>query len=273
MKRANVGDYVKVIKKVSYYNNVDIGDVGIVNYVSDSGKYSVHIEGKKNPKETLNTYRCYGKPYDFWIPFNSCEIVTDTVGVIEDDVLYKCLFNNADAYTATWDDIPNDIKELVEIGILTKEEALAKCSNNLNQEREVIKVKEIRNQKVVDLYYERQFALLEENHKKEYELIKKEDKHYQFIESIQKQIDNYVKENEEDLKGETLHVNCFSMTKESSKKIDDLESRYAEKKKELQAVKAEVLAMISGCETYEQEMEILKSYKIVDKNNRMISGE
>lgn len=40
--------------------------------------------------------------------------------------------------TATWDDIPNDIKDLVEMGVYTKEEALAKCTSNGSRERRMV---------------------------------------------------------------------------------------------------------------------------------------
>ena len=40
--------------------------------------------------------------------------------------------------TATWDDIPDDIKELVEMGVFTEEEALAKCTANGSRERRMV---------------------------------------------------------------------------------------------------------------------------------------
>ena len=39
---------------------------------------------------------------------------------------------------ATWDDVPDDIKELVEMGIYDEEEALAKCSANGSRERRMV---------------------------------------------------------------------------------------------------------------------------------------
>ena len=40
--------------------------------------------------------------------------------------------------TATWDDIPDDIKAFVEIGLYTKEEALAKCTVSGSKERRMV---------------------------------------------------------------------------------------------------------------------------------------
>ena len=40
--------------------------------------------------------------------------------------------------TATWDDIPDEIKDLVEAGVYSKEEALAKCTANGSRERRMV---------------------------------------------------------------------------------------------------------------------------------------
>ena len=40
--------------------------------------------------------------------------------------------------TATWDDIPDEIKDLVDMGVYTKEEALAKCTANGGRERRMV---------------------------------------------------------------------------------------------------------------------------------------
>ena len=40
--------------------------------------------------------------------------------------------------TASWDDLPDDIKDLVEMGVYTEEEALAKCTSNGNRERRMV---------------------------------------------------------------------------------------------------------------------------------------
>ena len=40
--------------------------------------------------------------------------------------------------TATWDDLPDDIKDLVEMGVYTEEEACAKCTANGSKERRMV---------------------------------------------------------------------------------------------------------------------------------------
>ena len=63
--------------------------------------------------------------------------------------------------TATWDDVPDQIKDLVEIGVYSEEEALAKCTANGSRERRmVLKKPQIRlvgedKTPVVSIYPER----------------------------------------------------------------------------------------------------------------------
>ena len=39
---------------------------------------------------------------------------------------------------ATWDDVPDEIKDLVDMGVYSREEALAKCTANGNRERRMV---------------------------------------------------------------------------------------------------------------------------------------
>ena len=43
-----------------------VGDIGVVTYVASTGKYSVKVNGKKNPH--FDPDRKYGENGDFWIP-------------------------------------------------------------------------------------------------------------------------------------------------------------------------------------------------------------
>lgn len=43
--------------------------------------------------------------------------------------------------TATWDDVPQDIKDLVEVGVFTEEEALSRCSDNPTREQRMVLTK------------------------------------------------------------------------------------------------------------------------------------
>lgn len=234
--KIQIGDYVKIIKKLPYKdieNIVEIGDIGKVNYIASTGKYSVHINGKKNPHDigSLSKQRNYGKLFDFWIPFSCCEKITN-----EDELMRKCLFENADAL--------DQIKE-----------------------REEINMKEIRNQSVVDLYFSRkqeEFDKLRDKKKKE---ILQADVNYTFAAELQRQLDEYSKDKEE-LANIKLDIQ-LPVTKESNEMLFKIDAEFLKLCKSLAQNKKEVISMLSGCETYDQEMVILKSYGIVSEDNTM----
>jgi hypothetical protein len=271
--KAKVGDYVKVIKKLPYKDqmDVDIGDIGVVNYVASTGKYSVHIDGKKNPKDKDAKSRAYGKLYDFWIPFECCEVIDN------EELTKKCLFENADAldtytYIGTIDNtvclstISNDVSTWS--GVIYKSD----CSTSLydySKEREEKKMKEIKNQKVVDLYFKRKEEVLKNEFEAAKDAIVKADSNYAFIKQLKDQFDEYIEKNEI----KDVIKNAFPelpLTEESETKCNEAYNDCTKRIDELNHFKEEILAMLSGCETYEQEMEILRGYYIVTDDNRLV---
>lgn len=58
--------------------------------------------------------------------------------------------------------------------------------------------------------------------------------------------------------------------KDTLEKLDELQSAYDDKICEIELKKNEINAMLNIAETFEQKMEILKNYKIVDKNGIFI---
>ena len=336
--KAKVGDYVKIIKKLPYKDqkyDVDIGDIGIVNYVASTGKYSVHIDGKKNPHDLNKTQkRICGELYDFWIPCNCCEVINNfkfkigekvrinypqaikvhnCIGTIvkpnheisnfmryvidilnvdkkvvrislsenclekvsdttyEEELTKKCLFENADAL----DDGFLHEFEGEPINFMNYLDSLNDIQGTINscEEREEKKMKEIKNQKVVDLYFKRKKQLIEEDYRNERKNIVEADKHQIFVTSLMDHLKTYIDDNEDlDVK---IHSFLFSLPlcPESINKENELSEKYQAQFDMLKKEESEVLAMLSGCEIYEQEMVILKSYGIVDENNKIVNVE
>ena len=61
-----VGTTVEISREPPYQEyGVHIGDIGVVTYIAKTGKYSVRIDGKKNPHYDAD--RKYGENGDFWI--------------------------------------------------------------------------------------------------------------------------------------------------------------------------------------------------------------
>lgn len=275
VKKAKVGEHVKIIKKLPYEDQmgVVIGDIGVVNYVASTGKYSVHIDGKKNPHDdTSQKPRSYGKKYDFWIPFECCEIVDN------EELTKKCLFENADALdTYTYVDIiDNSIclstisNDVTTWSVGTLKGDCSTSFGNYSKEREEKKMKEIKNQKVVDLYFQRKEKVLSDEFDAIRESVKEIDCNYIFIKQLKDQFNEYVEKNEiKDVDKNVFPV--LSLSEESMAKCDEAYHDYKKKLDELNSIKEEITALLFGCETYEQEMEILQTYKIVNYNTHYVS--
>lgn len=62
-----VGTTIEISREPPYSEyDVHVGDIGVVTYIASTGKYSVRINGKKNPHYDVD--RKYGENGDFWIP-------------------------------------------------------------------------------------------------------------------------------------------------------------------------------------------------------------
>ena len=87
----------------------------------------------------------YRKTFEFTMNFENekqCKTIYDKLFKVKkgiDQVTMEGSFiEGGSVVTATWDDIPDDIKDLVEMGVYTKEEALAKCTANGSRERRMV---------------------------------------------------------------------------------------------------------------------------------------
>ena len=90
----------------------------------------------------------YNKQFEFAMDFSNeaaCKKIMDKLFKVKKgitQITFEGEFIEGGAVvTATWDDIPDDIKDLVEMGVYTKEEALAKCTANGSKERRMVLVK------------------------------------------------------------------------------------------------------------------------------------
>lgn len=87
----------------------------------------------------------YKKQFEFAMDFSNeaqCKKIIDKLFKVKKGVsqaTFEGEFVEGGAVvTATWDDIPDEIKDLVEMGVYTKEEALAKCTANGSRERRMV---------------------------------------------------------------------------------------------------------------------------------------
>lgn len=87
----------------------------------------------------------YAKKFEFAMDFSNqdaCKKIMDKLFKVKKgitQITFEGEFIEGGAVvTATWDDIPKDIQELVEIGVYSESEALAKCTANGSRERRMV---------------------------------------------------------------------------------------------------------------------------------------
>ena len=88
----------------------------------------------------------YDKQFEFAMDFSNeaaCKKIMDKLFKVKKGYYNQITFEGefiegGAVVTATWEDVPDDIKDLVEMGVYSKEEALAKCTANGNKERRMV---------------------------------------------------------------------------------------------------------------------------------------
>lgn len=87
----------------------------------------------------------YAKKFEFAMDFSNqdaCKKIMDKLFKVKKgitQITFEGEFIEGGAVvTATWNDIPDDIKDLVDMGVYTEEEALAKCTANGSRERRMV---------------------------------------------------------------------------------------------------------------------------------------
>lgn len=87
----------------------------------------------------------FSKEFEFEMDFNNekiCKMIMEKVFKIKKNITQITFegefIAGGASVTATWDDVPQDIKDLVECGIYSKEEALQRCSSNGNREERMV---------------------------------------------------------------------------------------------------------------------------------------
>lgn len=87
----------------------------------------------------------YAKQFEFEMDFSKeadCKKIMDKLFKVKKGITQLTMegefVEGGAVVTATWDDVPDDIKDLVEMGIYDKEEALAKCTANGSRERRMV---------------------------------------------------------------------------------------------------------------------------------------
>lgn len=87
----------------------------------------------------------FTKEFDFEMDFaneKQCKLIIEKLFKVKKDITQITFegefISGGAAVKATWDDVPQDIKDLVDYGIYSKEEALQRCSSNGNRDERMV---------------------------------------------------------------------------------------------------------------------------------------
>lgn len=121
------------LKNVDKDKGVMFVDARVLDYVKEVN--GIEVKGQYP----------YKKQFEFAMDFSNevaCKKIIDKLFKVKKGVSQATFegdfVEGGAVVTATWDDIPDDIKDLVEMGVYTKEEALAKCTANGSRERRMV---------------------------------------------------------------------------------------------------------------------------------------
>lgn len=126
------------LKKIDKDKGVMYVDARVLDYVKEVN--GIEVKGQYP----------YSKQFEFEMNLENekqCKTILDKLFKVKKGITQINfegeLVEGGAVVTATWDDVPEDIKDLVDMGVYSKEEALAKCTANGSRERRMILKKPI----------------------------------------------------------------------------------------------------------------------------------
>lgn len=146
LSKAEPKDYVAKFRQTIL---IDKDSVNLKNADKDKGVVPVYARVLDYVKEIdgveIKGQYPFNKTFDFHMDFSDeelCKKISEKLFKVKKGITQITfegeLIESGATVTATWDDVPDDIKELVTLGLYTKDEALAKCSENGNREKRMV---------------------------------------------------------------------------------------------------------------------------------------
>lgn len=146
---SKVDDASKYVAKFTQSVLIDKSSASLKNIDKDKGVMYVETRvldylKEFNGKEVKGQFP-YNKQFEFEMDFaneTQCKKIMEKLFKVKKGITQITfegdLIEGGAVVTATWDDVPDEIKELVECEVFTKEEALARCSSNGNREQRMV---------------------------------------------------------------------------------------------------------------------------------------
>lgn len=129
--------------------------------------------------------------------------------------------------------------------------------------------KKMKTEKIIDMWYKKSTDRINKEHKKLKEQLINNDKNIVLITKTIDELNNKLKENNCDKEILYPGYRDLYLTSESEKQFQELQNEHGKTILKLISTYKEIKTMVSACETYEQEIEILKSYGVLDKDGKL----
>ncbi len=127
-------------------------------------------------------------------------------------------------------------------------------------------MKEIRTKGIVDLWFRKEYNKISEEMEDVRKSILNDDNLYLSVKTKVDEINSIIVEQGYD--EVLIDLDCYT-DNTTDKLLNDLDHANIVKIDTLKNKKTEILAMLSACDTYEQEMEVLKTYGVVDESGKL----
>lgn len=126
------------------------------------------------------------------------------------------------------------------------------------------KVEEEKEMKILNIYMDKMLVKIDREYREKREEILKSDE-------IKNKVENFRKELEKEYKIYAgINLDIANKTEETLKLINELEEETAKKEKELKEKIREVEVQLEITETYEQKIDVLVNYEILDKKTKRL---
>ncbi len=146
LSKANPEDYKAVFTQTLLVDGDAIGKVDKEKAVFPISAYVVDYVGKYNGKDVKSSV-AFTKTFELEIdkskPENTKKLIQKMFtpskkGLLVEVTVEGALLEGASVVNITLDDVPEDIRELIELNVLTEEEAINKCAIGGNKEKRMI---------------------------------------------------------------------------------------------------------------------------------------
>ena len=124
--------------------------------------------------------------------------------------------------------------------------------------------------KILDIYEEKQTKLIEKKYDKQIEELEEDDRLRVYFKQVEETVREMLELTEDEICTVSLNTPVISLTKETIAKREEIVKLIREEKAELKNKIKEIQALLELAPNYEEKIQILRDYGIIDKKKNII---